>query len=122
MVYCAAFGCHNDSKKERNVSFHRFPKNENLRKRWIAKLSRENFEISKHTVLCSEHFEPTCFERDLGAELLGTKPKSTLKSDAIPTLFCHRPQKKPRMSSENRRQEKEKKEVRVSRVLDLQIY
>ena len=25
MVYCAVFGCYNDSKKEKNVCYHQFP-------------------------------------------------------------------------------------------------
>ena len=39
--------------------------------------------------VCSEHFEPSCFKRDLQAELMGTKPRNILKDDAVPTIFKH---------------------------------
>ncbi|KAK3740411.1 hypothetical protein QZH41_009472 [Actinostola sp. cb2023] len=52
-----------------------------------------------------------CFERDLRAELMDAKPKPILKSGAIPTVFSHRPvEKKRRISSEKRREVKDKQE------------
>ena len=39
--------------------------------------------------VCSEHFEPSCFKRDIQAELMGTKPRNILKDDAVPTIFKH---------------------------------
>ena len=39
--------------------------------------------------VCFEYFEPSCFKRDLQAELTGTKPRNTLKNDAVPTIFKH---------------------------------
>ena len=50
------------------------------------------------------------YERDLKAELLGSPGKRLLKKDAIPTIFVHRPSKKPRLSTEKRMQEKAKRE------------
>jgi len=116
MVYCVAFGCKNDSRKNKECSYYRFPKDSNLRDVWLAKISRENVPDvnSKDTVLCSEHFESRCFERDLKAELLGLKPKRILKSDAVPSIFVHRspPSKRRRVTSEKRQLAKEKQEVR----------
>ena len=57
------------------------------------------------------HFEPHCYERGLKAKLLGSPGKRILKEDAIPTIFVHRPSKKPQLSSEKRIQEKAKREV-----------
>ena len=37
--------------------------------------------------VCSEHFEPSCFKRNLQAELMGTKPRNILKDDAVPAIF-----------------------------------
>ena len=37
--------------------------------------------------VCSEHFEPSCFKRDLQAELISTKPRNILKNDTVPTIF-----------------------------------
>lgn len=112
MVYCIAFGCSNDSRYSKNISYHRLPRDEKQRKVWLTKISRENPTISQNSVVCSEHFEPDCFERDMKAELLGSKPKAWLKPEAVPSIFSHRPPaKKRRTSSEKRLKEKEKKEV-----------
>ena len=52
--------------------------------------------------------------RDLKAELLGTKARTTLKGDAEPTIFSHQPPpKNPSLSSEKRSLEKARQEVRV---------
>ena len=115
MVYCCAVGCPNDSRfvsKGQGISFRRFPTEVSLLKEWLAKISRVGLAVTKDTRLCSFHFEPDCFERDLRAELLGSKVKRKLKPDAVPTIFDHRPRKKPRLSTEQRLQEKSKKEVR----------
>jgi len=113
MVYCMGYDCSNDSRFTTGVTYHRLPKDKELCSQWLAKISRENPTISKNSVVCSDHFTPECFERNLKAELLGTKPKATLKSNAIPTIFSHIPIKKPRLSSEKRQLEREKKEVRL---------
>ena len=65
--------------------------------------------VTKDTRLCSVHFEPDCFERDLRAEPLDRKEKHKLKPDAVPTIFDHRPRKKLRLSTEQRLQEKSEK-------------
>ena len=58
--------------------------------------------VTKDTRLCSVHLEPDCFERDLRAELPDRKGKRKLKPDAVPTIFDHRPRKKPWLSTEQR--------------------
>ena len=115
MVFCMACNCSNDSRKTTNIRYHRLPRDKKLKKVWLAKISRENVKDTKDTVLCSEHFETHCFERDLRAELTGYKSKSKLKPDAIPTIFSHRspPSKRRRVTSEKRQLEKAKKEVRT---------
>ena len=113
MVYWVAFDCNNDSRFTTGISYHCFPSDPSIREQWLAKISRADLVISKHSRLCSEHFTPDCYERDLMAELLGSKPKAILKPDAIPSLLSHRPPpKKPRLSSERRSLEKTRQEVR----------
>ena len=121
MVYCSAVGCNNDSRyvgKKQGVSYHRFPSDVSRIKEWLAKISREDLtiaDINKDSRVCSVHFEPECYERDLKAELLEIKStKRNLKTDAVPTIFEHRPRKKPRLSSERRLGIKSKGEVRIS--------
>ena len=87
MGYCCAVGSLNDSRfvsKGQGISFHRFPTEE-----WLAKISRVGLVVTKDTRLCSVHFEPDCSERDLRAELLGSKGKRKLKPDVVPTIFYH---------------------------------
>ena len=110
-------GCNNDSRYvgiKQGVSYHKIPTDGKLLKEWLAKLSRLVLVVTSDSRVCSLHFEPECFERDLEAELLGlTSTQRKLKLDAVPTIFDHRPKKKPRLSSERRLQEKSKQEVRI---------
>ncbi|GFT75705.1 THAP domain-containing protein 3 [Trichonephila clavipes] len=65
MSHCAAYGCTNYRKKEecKSKSFFKFPvKNPGLLKAWLKMIRRENFKPSAHSLICSDHFEETCFE------------------------------------------------------------
>ncbi|KAG8201700.1 hypothetical protein JTE90_012764 [Oedothorax gibbosus] len=47
---CVAFGCYNNSsKKIAGITFHRFPKEEILRKEWAKAVKRDNWNPSKHS-------------------------------------------------------------------------
>ena len=61
----------------------------------------------------SEHFQWSCFKRDLQAELMGTKPRNILKDDAVPTIFKHSqgPSRK-RVSSFERENKQAKKQFK----------
>lgn len=62
-VYCVAAGCSNTYQD--GVSMHRFPTDPKYRKIWTAKvrLTRAKWKgPSMYTSLCSEHFEPSCFD------------------------------------------------------------
>ncbi|XP_062512513.1 THAP domain-containing protein 5-like [Corticium candelabrum] len=89
MVYCIAYGCNNkDKDRQRGVRFYRLPlKNEPLLKEWLSKLRLKDPPLSQNSRVCTEHFHSDCFERDLQAELLGTKQRVCLKPNAVPTLF-----------------------------------
>ena len=72
----------------------------------------ESLYLSRNTRLCSEHFTPDFYEGDFQAELLGSKKRTSLKADAVPSIFSHRPaQNKPRLSSDNRALQKARQEV-----------
>ncbi|KAF4531945.1 hypothetical protein B566_EDAN006637 [Ephemera danica] len=64
VYYCVAYGCKNrwtPGKKE-NISFHQFPtKKPGLCKKWVLALKRRDFVASNRSVICSDHFESTCF-------------------------------------------------------------
>ena len=64
MPSCAVFNCFNESHKqprdfrvEKPLSFHLFPTNETLRKKWVD-FCRRKGPITKIATICSEHFSP----------------------------------------------------------------
>ena len=61
--------------------------------------------------ICSEHFEKSCFKRDLKANLLGGKPSNNLQDDAVPTIFNHKPLPKKRRSLLDRDSRNSKKTI-----------
>ena len=68
MVYCAAVGCSNRTyrqKTDEKISFFGLPSDENLRKRWISNLKRENLPKLENVHVCQFHFDDSSFKRDL---------------------------------------------------------
>ena len=111
MTNCGAPGCTNRSANNKNISFHRLSsKKEEIKKKWLHNLNRKF--IPETLSVCSEHFEPSCFKRDLQAELMGTKPRNILKDDAVSTIFKHSqgPSRK-RVSSLGRENKEAKKQL-----------
>ena len=58
---CCAYGCTNRAvskgESEDAVSFYRFPKGpEERRRRWILAVKRENWQPTEHSRICSVHF------------------------------------------------------------------
>ncbi|KAL1488068.1 hypothetical protein ABEB36_015436 [Hypothenemus hampei] len=78
--------CHKVQKVGENIlqsekiTFHRLPKNENLRKEWFSILGLDKRYISEKSEVCSEHFNP---------EDLENKPsgRRLLKKGVIPKVF-----------------------------------
>ena len=89
---CCVVGCHNVFKVGRNIKFHRFPKDEERRAKWIAAVRRENWTPNDNTWICSQHF------------VNGEKSNNPLAPNYIPTIF-------PQLSSP----EKRKRENDVAR-------
>ena len=87
-----------------------FIKKEEIKKKWLHHLIRKF--IPETLSVCSEHFEPSCFKRDLQAELIGKKPRNILKDDAVATIFKHSqgPSRK-RVSSLKRENKQAKKQL-----------
>ncbi|KAK7092795.1 hypothetical protein V1264_008486 [Littorina saxatilis] len=85
MPQCVAWGCHyrTDGKglkgKETGTTVHRFPKDPERRNIWTRALRREGFQATNTMVLCSSHFEESCFDR------FGQTTR--LVKTAVPTLF-----------------------------------
>ena len=89
MVKSCVANCSN--KKSPTVSLFNFPKDPELRQKWIKNVQRTRAEWkgpTPNSVLCSEHFESSCFEPcyDLAAKV-GIQMRRKLKPDAVPTIF-----------------------------------
>ena len=96
--HCCVFGCTNRRQKNPDLSFHSFPRSNSLRREWIQAIRREvgkEFAIMANTVVCSIHFEESCFQPQLptGAEM--RRKCRRLKVDAVPRLFSFRPAPPP---------------------------
>uniref|UniRef100_A0A7M5XJ20 THAP-type domain-containing protein n=1 Tax=Clytia hemisphaerica TaxID=252671 RepID=A0A7M5XJ20_9CNID len=88
---CAAYGCDNRTFKEEGgervtskISFFTFPDNANRVKYWCSCIKRvngkDNFKVTKTTVLCEKHFRPEDIYRPPG----GTKKRLSNKETVIP--------------------------------------
>ncbi|XP_030330853.1 THAP domain-containing protein 8 isoform X2 [Strigops habroptila] len=96
---CRAPRCSNAAGQARTaargVSFYRFPLQDAPRLRqWLERMGQENWVPTRHQHLCSDHFEPSCFQYRWGVRYL--------RPDAVPTIFPCAP---PRPSSTTRPEE-----------------
>lgn len=107
MVKCSGFGCRSGcwdcpgiGKDGEKIGFHRFPiGNTDLCDKWVRANPRKNFILSKHSKLCSLHFQPEDFIQELQdtnvsrkKKYLHQKPKKRLLKDGvIPSIFPNVP-------------------------------
>ena len=74
--------CKNNSHTE-GISMHLFPKDEEVRWKWIKFVQQRRADFvgeavnSAHNLLCSRHFEESCFTRKPAVQLERTKFKRT---------------------------------------------
>ena len=113
MVYCKAVGCSSDSNnKNLKVTWHSFPRDQNLRRQWMNRINRQNYEEKywrpTHKI-CGLHFrdpEDFRFPSPKQAVLLEYKPgRHELASGVVPTLNLGKTKdvsKKPRMAAVKR--------------------
>ena len=65
---CCVPGCHagynssNESQAEKNASMFRFPKNEELKRKWLSAIPRTDWIAKESHRVCSLHFEERDFE------------------------------------------------------------
>lgn len=86
------------------ISLHRFPKGEAVRKKWteFVQRHRQGWQPKSYSVLCSAHFEESCFARNRQiAASLGMN--ITLNRDAVPTIDAAGKPKTPELSTRDRR-------------------
>uniref|UniRef100_A0A096LQR8 THAP-type domain-containing protein n=1 Tax=Poecilia formosa TaxID=48698 RepID=A0A096LQR8_POEFO len=80
--FCSAYSCLNlrtVDVRDRGITFHKFPKDKERRKRWEIALRRDGFTASDSSVLCSKHFKTEDFDK--------TGQIVRLRADVIPSIF-----------------------------------
>ncbi|KAL7826662.1 hypothetical protein AOLI_G00318710 [Acnodon oligacanthus] len=79
---CAAFQCmtrRSIQTREKGITFHKFPSDPVLKKKWELAVRRDSFIASPSTVLCSQHFTEDDFDR--------TGQTVRLRDGAVPSVF-----------------------------------
>ncbi|XP_065682278.1 THAP domain-containing protein 2-like [Hydra vulgaris] len=79
VLSCSAYNC--TQRYTKGVSFHGFPKDLELRRKWIQVMRRDGFTPSKQSKLSGKHFTIDCYE------VSPWSSQKKLKSDAIPSIF-----------------------------------
>lgn len=123
MPQCAVWNCASlpgkIDEEGKKLSFHAFPLKDATRlKAWIHASGRKDFIPTKADRVCSLHFNPDDFERDLQLELMGQDPKqrkraTKLKPGTVPQL----PKDHPgaiRTGTESRREQSIKRAERAA--------
>ena len=89
VVRCVAACCSLTHKD--GIHLYSFPKDPSLRKKWADQVrrTRDKWEPTDYSHLCSKHFEHCCFEpySNLSLAMGLGKRKSLLKPSAVPTIF-----------------------------------
>ncbi|GAB6022415.1 hypothetical protein CHUAL_006532 [Chamberlinius hualienensis] len=83
---CAVSTCKNNGRKTTNVIYHRFPKDIALQQLWVKCCKRADTVNPVHAKVCSIHFGPEDYVRDLKNELLGLPLRKRLITSAVPSL------------------------------------
>jgi len=84
--YCVAVGCkniQNAASKENGITFHRLPKEKQVRQQWVKALRRKNWQPTDDGVylVCSTHFHKNDFDQTQGLS------RRKLKASAVPSVF-----------------------------------
>ena len=54
---CCVPGCYSNTKRDQELSFHKFPKDESMKLKWINAIKRKDFIPGEHHRVCSLHFQ-----------------------------------------------------------------
>ena len=97
MPLCSVLGCRrwDTANRPKGTKLHKFPKDETFRTLWFSICGKEDLGDSARRDLriCSAHFLPSDYMRDLKWELLYNgrgnimeNPKRKLKPDSVPSV------------------------------------
>ena len=91
MTICVVSGCQTGSQSHKGPPYQTFgfPKNEKLRNKWLKRINRKGFVISKASRVCERHFVEDYFipDEDNLSSKNKVKKKRKLKELAVPSLF-----------------------------------
>ena len=102
------------TKTERGSAlvYHRFPRDKNLRKVWITKCRRADVFNVNNATICSDHFLPDDYTRDLRNELLQLPTRKRLKNSAVPSIFPSRQSNLAKITESSRELRAKKRDVK----------
>jgi len=109
--YCVAGAPNGQSCKNTSytpgITMHDFLKNPTVRAKWVKFIQRHRMDFAepvvKYTLLCSVHFEQSCFENDL-AWSIGLKKRRDLVKGSIPTRHTVLPEGPEVLTERKKRQ------------------
>uniref|UniRef100_UPI00358EDE55 THAP domain-containing protein 3-like n=1 Tax=Myxine glutinosa TaxID=7769 RepID=UPI00358EDE55 len=80
MPACAAINCTKRQIRGCGKTFHLFPfSRPDVLQKWVVNVKRNKWKPSKKSVLCSDHFDDSCFDR--------TGQTTRLRENSLPTIF-----------------------------------
>ncbi|XP_054876259.1 THAP domain-containing protein 3-like [Poeciliopsis prolifica] len=80
--HCCVPQCSASSKYNGLLSFHGFPRDPALRRRWLQNIRREEMKLTQHSKVCSLHFSPDQLLRPRAAG-----GRRAVSRGAVPVLF-----------------------------------
>ncbi|XP_044732064.1 uncharacterized protein LOC123294931 [Chrysoperla carnea] len=83
----SCFLCDRKASRVHNISLHSFPKNTDVRMKWLNACGLTINDDVRRTSVCSRHFKP---EDICQSNIFGTV-KSSIKRNAVPTLYLTNP-------------------------------
>ena len=117
MARCSIVGCKNKQANNGEVTYFSLCKDPQIRKSWLAAITRDKSNLPSNVFACSDHFEDKNFDKswDLQNRLFYTdRPiKRKLISTAILTLLPHKQIQTPGKIPEIGAKQKEKEEVKL---------
>ncbi|XP_023238938.1 THAP domain-containing protein 6-like [Centruroides sculpturatus] len=77
---CCAINCTKRNTREYGLTFHRFPSEPTLKRKWILATKRPKWKPTMWSVLCSAHFSSDSY-------YLSSTTHKILKKDAVSSIF-----------------------------------
>ncbi|XP_047218676.1 THAP domain-containing protein 6-like [Girardinichthys multiradiatus] len=105
---CAALDCTKRftvQTRSSGITFHRFPKESGMKKRWVKALRRKGFSPSTASRICSEHFKQEDFDR--------TGQTVRLRDGVVPSVFSFSACSKRRRAAKTTKTSSKKQETQI---------